>query len=157
MKTIDSFDNKNNYIEYENNWDKDKKSWPEKYLDMIRPYLKDMINDQKSPMKLRVHSGNKVINYETQFGEWKIQLKMLINFFSSTDFRETRTMRTKSDNIEIMMGSKANNIIEKLKKSLLQNYQKLLEESMTGSRFIFDSVNLLYYTLQKISLKRGGS
>ena len=104
---------------------------------MIRPYLKDMINDQKSSMKLRVHSGNKVIDYETQFGEWKIQLKMLINFFSSTDFRETRTMLTKSDNIEIMMGSKANNIIEKLKKSLLQNYQKLLEESMTASRFIF--------------------
>ena len=28
---------------------------------------------------------------------------------------------------------------------------------MTGSEFIFDSVNLLYYHLQKIILKRGGS
>ena len=28
---------------------------------------------------------------------------------------------------------------------------------MRGKRFIFDSVNLLYYRLQKISLKRDGS
>ena len=28
---------------------------------------------------------------------------------------------------------------------------------MRGSEFIFDSINLLYYHLQRISLKRGGS
>ena len=28
---------------------------------------------------------------------------------------------------------------------------------MRGSEFIFESVNLLYYRLQRISLKRGGS
>ena len=28
---------------------------------------------------------------------------------------------------------------------------------MRGSEFIFDSVNLLYYHLQRISFKRGGS
>ena len=32
---------------------------------MIRPYLSDIINDQKTPEVLKVHSGNKVINYET--------------------------------------------------------------------------------------------
>ena len=31
---------------------------------MIRPYLRDLINDQKSPMKT-----DKVINNESQFGE----------------------------------------------------------------------------------------
>ena len=36
-------------------------------------------------------------------------------------------------------------------------YQEDLEESMKGIEFIFDSVDLLYYKLQKISLKRGKS
>ena len=40
---------------------------------------------------------------------------------------------------------------------LLHNYQKGLEEPMRRSKFNFHSVNLLYYHLQKISLKREGS
>ena len=48
---------------------------------MIRPYLSDIINDHKSSNKLRVHSRNKVIDYETQYGESKIQVIMSI-FFS---------------------------------------------------------------------------
>ena len=39
----------------------------------------------------------------------------------------------------------------------MQKYQEGLEESMKGSEFIFDSVNLLHYHLQKTSLKRTGS
>ena len=35
-----------------------------------------MINDHKAPMRLKVYSGNKIIDSESQFGEWKIQLKM---------------------------------------------------------------------------------
>ena len=63
-------------------------------------------------------------------------------------------MGTKNDNIEIMMGSETDEIIEELFKSLLQRYQEGLEKSMKGSEFIFDSVDLLYYHLQKTSLKR---
>ena len=70
---------------------------------MIRPYLRDMINDYKAPMELKAHSGNKVIDYETQFGEWKIQLTMRTNSVPSKDFGETRTMHLKSDNIEVLM------------------------------------------------------
>ena len=65
---------------------------------MIRPDLSDIINNHKTPKNLRVHSSNEVIDYETQFGEWKIQLTISINFISSKDFEETRTMRTKSHN-----------------------------------------------------------
>ena len=43
---------------------------------------------------------------------------------------------------------------EELFKSLLQSNQEWLEESMKGSEFIFDSVNLSHYHLQKTSLKR---
>ena len=42
-------------------------------------------------------------------------------------------------------------------KLLLQRYQKRLEESMKVSEFVFDSVGLLEYKLNKISLNRGGS
>ena len=116
-----------------------------------------MINDQKAPMILKVHSHDKVSNYETQFGEWKIQLKIAINFISSKDSKETRTMHTNSDNIEIMMNSERDEIMNELFRFLLQNYQEGLEESMRGSLFILDSVDLLRYHLQKTNLKRSGS
>ena len=73
---------------------------------------------------------------------------MPIKFISSKDFNETSIMHTKSDNIELMMGSKTDNIIDELFKSLLQKYQEGLEESMRGSKFVFDSVDLLYYHFQ---------
>ena len=38
----------------------------------------------------------------------------------------------------------------------LQKYQEGLEESMRGSEFVYDSVDVLYY-LNKVSLSRGGS
>ena len=129
----------NHYIEYESKGDKNKNLPPEEYLDIIRPYLSDMINDHKTQ------------------SEWKIQLTMQINFISSKDSEETCTMHTKSHNIEIMMGNETDEIIEKLFESLLQNYQKDLEESMRKGEFVCDSIGLLYYHLQKIGLKRGGS
>ena len=137
IKTKSAFNG--NYIEYESKGDKDKNLLPIEYFDMIRPYLRDMINDHKTRR------------------EWKIQLTMQINFISSKDSEETRTIHTKSHNIKIMMGNETNEIIEKLFGFLLQNYQKDLQESMTGSEFVSDSIDLLYYHLQKIGLKRGRS
>ena len=68
---------------------------------MIRSYLSNMINDYKTRR------------------EWKIQLTMSINFISSKDSDETCNMHAKSDNIEIMMGSETDDIIDELIKSLL--------------------------------------
>ena len=84
MRTCNVF--KSNYIEYESNGNKDKSLSTEEYLDKIR-YLSDIINDRKTQ------------------GEWKIQLTMAINFFSSKDSEETRTMHRKSGNIEILIGN----------------------------------------------------
>ena len=39
----------------------------------------------------------------------------------------------------------------------LQKYQARLEESMRGSEFVYDSVDVLYYNLNKVSLSTGGS
>ena len=130
----------NNYIQYEIKEDKDKILTISEYLNKIRPYLVDMINEHKNQ------------------SEWKIQLSAEINFISSKpDSDETRIMHTKSDNIEIMIGSDKNEVIEDLFKSLLQGYQENLEEEMRGSEFILDGVNLFHYDLNKISLNRGGS
>ena len=76
---------------------------------------------------------------------------------SSKDSEESRTMHTKSHNVEIMMDNETDDVIKELLKSLLQGYQERLEEKMRGSEFIFYSVDLLHYQLQKISLRRGVS
>ena len=108
---------------------------PSEYLDMIRPYLSDIINNHKTKGEWRIHSGSIIINHKTQ-SECKIQLAMAINFISSKDSDETRTMRAKSNNVEIMMGSETDEIVKELFRSFLQKYQKGLEESMRGSEFI---------------------
>ena len=64
--------------------------------------------------------------------EWihpKIQLTMAINFISSKDSEETCTMHTKSNNVEIMMSSETDEI---------------------KSEFVYDSVDALYYNLNKV-------
>ena len=62
-------------------------------------------------------------------------------------------MYSKSNNIEILIGNETDTIID----SLLQKYQKGWEESMKGSEFVFDSVDLLYYKLHKLRLNRVAS
>ena len=91
-KTASAFNN--NYIQYESIADKDKNLSVKEYIDIIRPYLSDIIN-----------------NHKTQ-GEWKIHLTMAVNFISSKDSDETCTMHTQSDNTEIMMGSETDEIIK---------------------------------------------
>ena len=68
---------------------------------------------------------------------------MAINFISSKDSGEIRTMHTKSNNVEIMIGSETDEIIKNLFESFLQKYQEGLEESMRGSEFVYGSVDVL--------------
>ena len=96
----------------------------------IKPYLSDIINDYKAFKNSKDHSSSEVSDHKTQFDEWKIQLMMSINFISSKDSDEICHMLTKSNNIEIMVGSERDKIIEELLKSLLQRYQEGLEESI---------------------------
>ena len=56
-----------------------------------------------------------------------------------------------------MLGSETDEIIEELFESLLQEYEQGIKESMKRSDFVFDSVDLLFYELHKISLNRGMS
>ena len=51
-------------------------------------------------------------------------------------------MHSKSDNVEIMIYDKAGEVIEELFDSLKNRYQNNLE-SMKGSGFVFDYIQLL--------------
>ena len=146
-----AFDGK--YIQYERKGDKGKNLSIKRYLKMIKPYLSDLIYNHKTYGSSRYHSGNKSW-IEKTYSEWKFQLTMAINFISSEDSDETRTMHTKSNNVEIMVDSEINEIIEVF---FLQKYQEGLEESMRRSEFVYDSVDVLYDNLNKVSLSRGGS
>ena len=60
----------------------------------IRPYLKDIINNLKNSER------------------WKIQLTITIKFIPSKDNDEERVMHSKSDNKEIKINDKADEVIE---------------------------------------------
>ena len=92
------------YIQYKNKKDKGKNLSIKEYLNIIKPYLSNIINDHETRGLLKYHSVNKAWLEETS-SEWKIQLTMAINFISSNDSDEPRAMQTKSNNVEIMVGS----------------------------------------------------
>ena len=125
------------YMLYESRGDKDNKLALYEYFEIIRPYLKNLIDDHK--------------------GEWKIQLSMRMIFVSFTDVNETCDMYTKSDNITIMSGIETDDVINELFNSFCRRYQERLQTKMKGSSFTFERTDLLEYHLHKTSLNRGSS
>ena len=89
-----------NYKYYESRGDKDKKLSIKEYLYKIMPYLGDLINDHKT---IRNNSN-----------KCKIQINMHVNFISSNDTKETRTIYVWSDTEEIRLGNETDDIIERL-------------------------------------------
>ena len=75
----------------------------------------------------------------------KFQLTMPVNFVSCLYPKDIRTMDPKSKNIEILMGSKTDDIIHELFESFLQKYQTKLEEKVI-SFTLFLKV-LIYYII----------
>ena len=80
---------------------------------------------------------------------------MRVNFISSKDGGETRTIFVWSDDEEIRWSNETDDINNELFKSFLDNYQKEEQIMRRRSDFIFESIHLLDYLLHKISLKRG--
>ena len=133
----------NNYKCYESRGNKDKKLSVKQYLYKIMPYLSDLINDHKTN--------------ENNSNEWKIQINMHVNFVSSNDTGEIRTIFVWSDNEEIRLGNETDDIIKGLINSFLNNYQKEEIILRNGSNFVFESVDLLSYHIHKTRLRRGRS
>ena len=87
--------------------------------------------------------------------EWKIQLTMQNSCISTRGFEETLTIYTKSEPVEILIGSDTEDVIDKLFNTLLQRFQCAQETSNErGSEFIPDSVELLFYHFQRIHIRR---
>ena len=79
IRTDDGFAGKrNNYIEYKSKGDRYENLSPEEYLDMIRPYFRDLINNHKPTTE----SNNEGNNEENDRAEWKIHLVMENNCIS---------------------------------------------------------------------------
>ena len=152
IKTDDSFGGRNNnYIEYTSRGNRYKNLSPKEYLDMIRPYLRDLINDHKPTTEL----SNRASNNDSEREEWKIQLLMQNNCISTKDFEETCTIYSASKPVEIFMVS---DTIDRLFGTLLQRFQQAIETwNGRGSGFTHESVVLLYYYLQKIDIRRAES
>ena len=128
----------NNYLEYGSEGSNSLSF--EEYLNLIKPYLEDLINDKKNK------------------GEWKLQLTAKISFVSlKPGSDETRLMHIRSDTMEFMSGSETEEIIESLYRYLLQNYNDNLQEKMRGSDFVFNGINYFYYDYNKVSISKGGS
>ena len=70
---------------------------------------------------------------------WKIQISILVNFISSKDTGETRTIYVWSDSVSIMWISDTDDIIREILGSVLKNYQEE-EQIISGSEFNFESV-----------------
>ena len=128
----------NNYLEYISNGN-DSLSLNE-YLELIKPYLNDLINVYKAK------------------GEWKLQTSAEISFVSQKpESDETRTMFTRSTPEEFMIGSETEEVAENLIMSILQKCQDNLQNKMKDADFIFNGINYLYYDLNRITISKGGS
>ena len=83
--------------------------------------------------------------------------KYVCNFVSFKDTVETRTIFVWSDNEEIRSGNEADDILKGFLNFFLNNYLTEEELLKNGSSFVFESVDLLPYHIDKTSLKRGKS
>ena len=105
---------------------------------MIRPYLRDLINDHKPTTELSNEENNSDTNEEnnsdtnekdnsdTERGEWKLQLVMQNNCISTKNFEETRTIYSASKPVEIFMGTNTDDAIDGLFDALLQRFQQAI-------------------------------
>ena len=74
IRTDDGFaGRRNNYIEYKSKGDRYENLSPEEYLKMIRPYLRDLINDHKPITELSNEANNSDTNQANNSNteEWK--------------------------------------------------------------------------------------
>ena len=100
------------------------------YLNKTKPYWRNIISNlQKS-------------------GTCRVQLTIAINSISPKNVDKELAMDSNSDKTEFKTFRNVN-ISDELFRSIFSRYQNDLETSRTGSDFIFDSVQLLYYKCQK--------
>ena len=154
IRTDDGFaGRRNNYIEYKSKGDRYEQLSREEYLNLIRPYLRDLINNHK-PTTESNNEEKEENDSDADRAEWKIQLVMENSCISTRNFEETRTIYSASKPVETFMGSDTEDVIDTLFNTILQRCQQAQETSNDKrSEFIPESVKLLYYYFQKINIR----
>ena len=125
-----------NYVQYESNGDTGEISSIEGYLSKIRPYLSDIIDEHKDG--------------------WKIQLTAEITFsvVGEKDSEKCFPMYMHSDNLKVYIGFETSEVVNKLFKSFLDEYQYALKTKMKKGGLTYDRVRAFYYKFRKISINR---
>ena len=144
---------------------------------MIRPYLRDLINEHRPIMELNNNTNNSnnnttnnncnsntnnssnntnnSNNEENDRAECKI---MQNNCISDKDFEDTRTIYSASRPVEIFTGSDTENAIDTLFNTILNRIQQAIKTlNEIGSGLTHESVALLYYYFSKTDIKIGES
>ena len=116
-----------------------------------------MINDHKPTRESNIEENeeDEENDSDADLAESKIQQIMQNSCISTRNFEETRTIYSASKPVEIFMGSDTEDVIDTLFNTILQRFQQAQETSNDkGSKFIPESVELLYYYFQKIDIRR---
>ena len=108
------------------------------YLNKITSHLYHLINDHRIARKV-----------------WKIETSMRVNFVSSKDNGEIRTIYVRSNNETISWGSDTNDIIRERFRYFLHNYQEQLK-IISRNEFSFESAELMDCKIHRVPLRRGG-
>ena len=114
--------NRNSYIVYTIREYRYENLSPEEYLNMIRPYLRDLTNGHKPTSELT----DETYNGNDERRECKIQLVMHNNCISTKHFEDNRTISA-SKPAEIFIGTDKDSAIDTLFDTTLQRFQQAIE------------------------------
>ena len=118
--------------------------------------IKEKIISKKCLNKITPHLYHLIIDHRIAGKVWKIKISMRVNFISSKDTGEIRTIHVWSNNESISWGSDTNDIIRELFRYFLHNYQEQLK-IISRNEFSFESAELMDCKIHRVPLRRGGS
>ena len=124
---------------------------PKEYLEVIRLYLRDLINEHKPTDESNDESDESDddddYDDDTDRTERKIQLTMQNSCISNKSFEEeTGTICLQSEPVEIFMGSNTNDVIDRLFNTLYKDFNMHKKHQMIKKANLFLKV-LNYYII----------
>ena len=79
------------------------------------------------------------------------------NCISTKNFEDTCTIYTRSEPVEIFVGSDTSDVTDRPVDTTLKRFQEAIKTSVKESEFTYESVGLLYYHFQRIDIRRAES
>ena len=76
------------------------------------------------------------------------------NCISTKNFEDTCTIYTRSEPVEIFVGSNTSDVTDRPVDTTLKRFQEAIKTSVKESEFTYESVGLLYYHFQRIDIRR---